>query len=257
MPLQSGTSPPLIQRATVAYDAARAAGLSPTQAAALLGHAQTESGIGAHTNPGEGAVGLIHWRQGRRTALEALARQRGESGFGSIPTQVEYFMQEAEGKGARLTAAQQAAYRWFKNNPNAPVEQLATVLKGAISYGTNTTGERVANAQRWQAIMANRNQPTVASPSIVPQPGLAAQAGINDIALPRELLSSDSLSRSGKMVGGGTLSATDGAMLGSQMGRAFTREVGSVPVEVGVSNSSSGVAPFSTPPPTGGDTPTE
>jgi hypothetical protein len=132
-------------RARVVMDEMIKQGASVNQAAALAGHSSYESHLSAITNPSEGAAGLIHWREGRRRALEAdLASQqlKIDTSEASLRAQARFFWNEAHGAEAQKS-------KRFLENPNASVDELASSLRSNIRYSTNTTGERAARANRY------------------------------------------------------------------------------------------------------------
>jgi hypothetical protein len=141
-------------RALSVYDALRGGGLSHNQAAAFLGHAEYESAIGQTTNPEEGAAGLIHWRGDRLDRLKEFARSRGESGIGSVTTQAEFAIREMttdpyeSGQAAR-----------FLDSPDAPVDELARLLRPYIRYGTKTDGQRAKLGSKYAQQLASRLPP--------------------------------------------------------------------------------------------------
>ncbi len=123
-------------------------GLTPAQAAGVLGNMQVEApglNTGAY-NPKEGAYGLCQWLGGRRQNLEAFAAAQGKP-VGDWKTQVDFMMHELRGE-------ESAAYRRL----------LATDTPGAAAavfdeYYERSDGtfrdQRVANADGIAASMAN------------------------------------------------------------------------------------------------------
>ncbi|WP_281875012.1 phage tail tip lysozyme [Nocardia sputorum] len=89
-------------------------GLTPAQAAGIVGNIQVESGFKTSAyNSGEGAIGLCQWRGGRRQALERFAAARGKP-VTDWKTQVDFMMAELRSNESTaygyLRAAQTPAY---------------------------------------------------------------------------------------------------------------------------------------------------
>lgn len=114
-------------------------GWTPQAAAIAAGNAQQESrfntGAAGDPNVPGGSHGLFQWNRERFAALQSFAARQGKD-WHDFNTQVDFFAQEAEAR-----------------NPGwKSVTSLANA--GAIGwnyerYGDNSTGTRVANAQRW------------------------------------------------------------------------------------------------------------
>ncbi|MEU2036941.1 phage tail tip lysozyme, partial [Nocardia amamiensis] len=88
-------------------------GLTPAQAAGILGNIQVESGFKTDAfNPREGAIGLCQWLGGRRRNLERFAATYGKP-VTDWKVQIDFMMHELRsgesGAYARLRAAQTPA----------------------------------------------------------------------------------------------------------------------------------------------------
>lgn len=134
--------PAMMDRARQLYGALRKEGFSHPQSAAILGHAEQESGIGVRNNPREGADGIIHWRQDRLQKLRAFAAERGETGNGSLPTQAAFMRREMDTDP--LERRQSERFRRAET-----VDEASAALKPYIRYGDNSTGTRTNNARRY------------------------------------------------------------------------------------------------------------
>uniref|UniRef100_UPI0019163D8E phage tail tip lysozyme n=1 Tax=Nocardia sp. CY41 TaxID=2608686 RepID=UPI0019163D8E len=89
-------------------------GLTPAQAAGIVGNIQVESGFKTRAyNSGEGAIGLCQWRGRRRQALERFAAARGRP-VTDWKVQVDFMMAELRSNESTaygyLRAAQTPAY---------------------------------------------------------------------------------------------------------------------------------------------------
>lgn len=83
--------------------------LTPAQAAGVVGNMQVESGLntGAY-NAAEGAIGLVQWEGGRRTALEQYAASQGKP-VTDWKVQVDFMMHEMQTTETRAYSALKAA----------------------------------------------------------------------------------------------------------------------------------------------------
>ncbi|WP_181725694.1 phage tail tip lysozyme [Nocardia gipuzkoensis] len=122
-------------------------GLTPAQAAGIVGNMKVESGFntGAY-NPREGAIGLCQWLGGRRQNLERFAAARGKP-VTDWKTQVDFMMSELRtnesGAYGHLRAAQTPAAA------AAVFDQYYERSSGAAR------GERIAYANSLAAAMRN------------------------------------------------------------------------------------------------------
>ncbi len=112
-------------------------GYNPVQAAAIAGNALQESGGNpAALNAGEGANGLLQWRESRWQGLQDYAKSRG-----ALPSdpdvQLDYIGEEMRGPESRNSSAFLAA---------ADLASANAALKRYIRYGDNSEGTRLANA---------------------------------------------------------------------------------------------------------------
>lgn len=136
-------------------------GYSPVQAAAIAGNIQQESSFNPNNlNQGEGAYGLIQWRQDRRQALEDFARQRGTDPSDPY-TQLDFIGHEMRGSEAKSGAPFMAA----QDLPSANA-----ALKKYIRYGDNSDATRLKYAS---AFMGGGAQPTAVAATAAPQQQMA------------------------------------------------------------------------------------
>ena len=113
----TGNSPAQQDNAQIAFNYFVSQGLSPVQAAGIVGNLQGESGRGLNTstiNPGDGrdgtdSIGIAQWNSSRAQALKDYAASKGVP-HTDLNTQLEFLHQELKGpeKAAydRLLAAQ-------------------------------------------------------------------------------------------------------------------------------------------------------
>lgn len=114
-----------------------ARGYTPSQAAALAGHALQESGGNpAAVNPNEDAHGLLQFRGSRWQGLQDYAKAQGKP-----PTdagiQMDYIGREMAGPEAKSSAA-------FRNSTDVPSASAA--LRPYIRFGDDSADTRLANA---------------------------------------------------------------------------------------------------------------
>jgi hypothetical protein len=120
------------------YQGLMARGFNAAQAAALTGNMQQESNFSTGAlNPGEGAFGLIQWRNERRDNLNAFAAAQGKSPT-DLGTQLDFVKHEMGTTEAGNSRAFLAA---------TDVASANHALHQYIRYGDNTEGTRLANAQ--------------------------------------------------------------------------------------------------------------
>lgn len=87
-------------------------GLTPAQAAGVMGNIEVESGFNPGTyNSGEGAIGIVQWEGGRRSALQQFAAARGTSET-DLETQLEFMWHEWQ-------TSEAAAFRQIKSSTTA------------------------------------------------------------------------------------------------------------------------------------------
>ena len=130
-------------------------GLSPRQAAGVLGNAQVESGFDPTAlNAREGAIGLFQWEKGRRSALDAYASAHHLAETDPA-AQIGYLNTELAGPYAQVVADIRGT-----SDP-ATAARLWDVGPGGVNSGTgfenssgSTTGERMADAQSIYAQLA-------------------------------------------------------------------------------------------------------
>lgn len=120
------------------YQGLIARGFNPAQAAALTGNMQQESNFSTGAlNPGEGAFGLIQWRNERRDNLNNFAAAQGKS-----PTDLGVQLDFVKHEMATTEAANSRAFLAATD-----VASANHALHQYIRYGDNTEGTRLANAQ--------------------------------------------------------------------------------------------------------------
>lgn len=115
-------------------------GYTPTQAAALLGNMEQESGFNPNSiNKGEGAYGLLQWRGPRLAGLQQFAQSQGAdpSDWRTQLNFARYEMQNGEAKNST----------GFLNSSSLP--QANASLKQYIRYGDDSEGTRLSNAQNY------------------------------------------------------------------------------------------------------------
>lgn len=153
MALDPSTAP---DNARVAFDYYVSQGLSPVQAAGIVGNLQGESGQGLNPNAvnrgdgrdGSDSVGIGQWNSTRAQALKEFAAQKGTN-WNDLNTQLEFLHTELKGpeKAAydRLTAAKtpeeagQAMLAFERpkdwNKPGAHPERGQYAAKVFAAYG--------------------------------------------------------------------------------------------------------------------------
>lgn len=120
----------------------RASGFSDTQAFALLGHMQQESGLSPTAwNSREGAGGLLQWRGNRLENLKRFAASRGTD-WQDRATQAAFVKHEMDNdpyenrRSARFRSA-------------TTLEDASAALRDYVRFGDNSAGARLANARRF------------------------------------------------------------------------------------------------------------
>jgi len=112
-------------------------GFNRAQAAALVGNMKQESEFRPGVvNPGEGAQGLIQWRQDRLTNLKNFAAQNGQD-YTDPNAQLDFIVHEMQGPEAKNAAG------FLQAND---VQSANAALKKYIRYGDNTEPVRLKNA---------------------------------------------------------------------------------------------------------------
>lgn len=121
------------------YDYFIEKGFSPAQASGILGNLQTESSFKTSAyNAGEGAIGLAQWEGGRRTALEAFAKQEGKP-VTDWRVQADFLMKE-------LQTTESGAYSALKA-AQTPGAAAAAFDKYYERSSGEARGQRMANAE--------------------------------------------------------------------------------------------------------------
>jgi hypothetical protein len=114
-----------------------ARGYTPTQAAALAGHALQESGGDpTNVNQAEGAHGLLQWRNDRWQGLQDFAKSQGKDP-NDPEVQMDFVGREMSGPEAKGSAA-------FRNSTD--VASASAALKPYIRFGDNSAGTRLNNS---------------------------------------------------------------------------------------------------------------
>ncbi|MGK8508995.1 phage tail tip lysozyme [Nocardia asiatica] len=122
-------------------------GLTPAQAAGIVGNMKVESGFntGAY-NPREGAIGLCQWLGGRRQNLERYAASRGKP-VTDWKTQVDFMMHE-------LRTNESAAYAHLRG-AQTPAAAAAVFDQYYERSSGAARGQRIAYANSIAAAMRN------------------------------------------------------------------------------------------------------
>ncbi len=116
-------------------------GLSSPAIAGILGNMQTESGFSTTAlNAGEGAIGLVQWEGGRRTALQNYARSVGKT-ESDLGVQLNFMWQE-------LSGSYSGALNAIRSATSATAAATAWDAQYEVSAGT-TRADRIANANAW------------------------------------------------------------------------------------------------------------
>ncbi|MBF6341855.1 hypothetical protein IU450_39165, partial [Nocardia abscessus] len=122
-------------------------GLTPAQAAGIVGNIQVESGFKTSAyNPGEGAIGLCQWRGGRRQALERFAAARGKP-VTDWKVQVDFMM-------AELRSNESTAYGYLRA-ARTPAHAAAVFDQYYERSSGEARGQRIAYANSIASAMRN------------------------------------------------------------------------------------------------------
>jgi hypothetical protein len=126
-------------------------GLTPEQAAGIVGNMQRESGLDpdARENGGSGpGYGLVQWSFGRRDNLEAYAREQGQPPS-DLKTQLDFLWQE-------LNTTERATLDAFRANPNMSATEAAEVFCNKFERpGVVAMGDRTSAANQYLAMYQN------------------------------------------------------------------------------------------------------
>ncbi len=116
-------------------------GLTPEQAAGIVGNLMQESGVdpGSHQTGGGPGRGIAQWSVGERwSGVEELAQKQGESPY-DLGVQLDYMWQELNGsESAALASLKQAS---------SASEAAVAFEEGYERAGIPNNGARIANAQ--------------------------------------------------------------------------------------------------------------
>lgn len=190
-----------MDNARLAFDYFVGQGLSPVQAAGIVGNLQGESGQGLNplaVNPGDGrdgsdSVGIAQWNSTRAQALKDYAASKGAS-WNDLNTQLEFLHQELKGpesaayKGLLAAATPEEAGRamlayerpkdW--NKPGAHPERGQYAAKVFASYGGGQPQPAPASPPTPASGLLSANAGGLLQAPIFPtqaQPQQQAQAG--------------------------------------------------------------------------------
>lgn len=154
------------------YALAIQAGMPPMQAAVWAGNVQQESSFNPGAlNKGEGAFGLIQWRESRRRQLEEFARKRGTRPD-DPETQARFSLWEmTEGPPEQRRPGQ--AFLAARTP-----EEANQALKGYIRYGDDSYQTRLNNARNF--LGSGAPAPQAAGGGAVPSPQ-QQQAFVNSL----------------------------------------------------------------------------
>ncbi len=144
-----------------------ARGLSPVQAAALVGHDMQESSLNPNAfNPKEGAFGIGQWRLDRLDNLKRFANDRGVP-HNALDTQLDFTLHEMRGPEAKAGNAFFAA---------SDLPSAHAALKRYIRYGDDSDATRMAHASRLLGIAPPAAAPTQNAAAATVPFGMAAPA---------------------------------------------------------------------------------
>lgn len=161
----------LTGNAQAAFEYYVSQGLSPVQAAGIVGNLQGESGQGLNpsaVNPGDGrdgsdSIGIGQWNSTRAQALKDFAASKGTA-WTDLNTQLEFLHRELQGPESKAYAALQAA--------KTPEEAARAFLGYERPKDWNVPGshpERARNALALHAAYTGGEpQPAPASPVAAP-----------------------------------------------------------------------------------------
>ncbi len=158
-------------------------GYSPTQAAALAGNMEQESGFNPNSlNKNEGAFGLLQWRGPRLEALNRFAAARGVSPS-DWRTQLDFTRYEMGGSEGKSAAPFLAA---------SSVPQANAALHGYIRYGDNSEGTRLRNTQNFAGLDPSYNgfnapplMPGTQAPALPPPINVASNTIADPFSAPQ------------------------------------------------------------------------
>jgi len=173
---QPAPQPDPQDNAQIAFNYFVSQGLSPVQAAGIVGNLQGESGRGLNTqtiNPGDGrdgsdSVGIAQWNSGRAQALKDYAASKGVP-YTDLNTQLEFLHSELKGP-------ERAAYDKLLA-AKTPEEATRAMLAFERPKDWNVPGSHPQRTQYAARALAayggGQPQPTPASPAAAPS-GLLA-----------------------------------------------------------------------------------
>lgn len=221
-------------------------GWTPQAAAIAAGNAEQESGVrsdgkmGDPSTPG-GSWGMFQWNRERLAGLKKF----GGANWRDFNVQVDYFAKEAEGRMPQ----------WKSQGDLSHAGAIGKAFEG---YGDDSTGTRVANAQKWLAhyngnpITAEMRSKwgsqapgTITSADLPNAPGPSAPGG-------SPLITADVRSPSGEMTRGHQQTFQRGSLTGEQAEHLADEGVTVPPGAVSVPGSATGATEQATAAPAGG-----
>ena len=198
--ITGGEQPPAAPQdnAQIAFNYFVSQGLSPVQAAGIVGNLQGESGQGLNTNtrnPGDGrdgsdSIGIAQWNSGRAQALKDYAASKGTP-YTDLTTQHEFLHSELKGpeKAAydKLLAAQNPeeatramlAYERPKdwNVPGSHPQRSQYAAKAFAAYGGGQPVPAPVSPAAPPSGLLSAGTGGLMAPPIAPQPQQQAQGG--------------------------------------------------------------------------------
>lgn len=177
----TGGQPAPQDNAQIAFNYFVSQGLSPVQAAGIVGNLQGESGRGLNTNtrnPGDGrdgsdSIGIAQWNSTRAQALKDYAASKGVP-YTDLNTQLEFLHSELKGP-------EKAAYDKLLAAQN-PEEATRAMLAFERPKDWNVPGSHPQRTQYAQRALAayggGQPQPAPATPASPPSAPLVAQPPI-------------------------------------------------------------------------------
>ena len=139
------------ENARVLWDSLIGHGLSPAQAAGILGNGSQESGFNVDaTNPSSGAYGIFQWLGGRK---DALFNATGDGG--DIDAQIAYFWNEVEND-----PYESAQFQQFLNYPDQSVEGYTYAFRKFCERPSEDEAmdtNRIDEANRYLSLFGGEN----------------------------------------------------------------------------------------------------
>jgi hypothetical protein len=140
-------------------------GLTPAQAAGIVGNMQRESGLDPNAVEGGGSgpgFGLVQWSFGRRDNLENFAAQQGKPP-GDLKTQLDFLWGE-------LNGPEKATLDDFKAHPDMSATQAAEAFCNDFERpGVVAMGDRTSAAQQFAQMYEQNNGKDAATAKAAPE----------------------------------------------------------------------------------------